>query len=55
MSLQIYNIQIYLAEKNEENLKFSVWRTYTDFEWLHNILEKHYPGYILPPLPDKNK
>lgn len=32
---------------------FSVWRRFSDFDWLHNQLEQKYLGFIVPPLPDK--
>lgn len=31
----------------------NVRRRYSDFEWLRNVLVKHYPGYFVPPLPPK--
>jgi len=31
----------------------TMFRRYNDFAWLHQQLEKHYPGLIIPPLPEK--
>ena len=33
--------------------KFSVIRRFSDFTWLKEQLEAHYPGVIVPPLPEK--
>jgi sorting nexin-1/2 len=33
--------------------KFSVFRRFSDFYWLRDTLEQRYPGFIIPPLPDK--
>jgi sorting nexin-1/2 len=33
--------------------KFSVYRRFSDFYWLRDTLEQKYPGFIIPPLPDK--
>jgi len=33
--------------------KFSVFRRFSDFYWLRETLEQRYPGFIIPPLPDK--
>ena len=33
--------------------KWEVKRRYSDFLWLSKILNKHYPGYILPAFPEK--
>mmetsp|Transcript_15071 Transcript_15071/g.24032 ORF Transcript_15071/g.24032 Transcript_15071/m.24032 type:complete len:242 (+) Transcript_15071:98-823(+) len=30
-----------------------VFRRYSDFVWLKHTLESKYPGYIIPPLPEK--
>ena len=33
--------------------QFSVIRRYSDFVWLHDMLQKDVPGSIVPPLPEK--
>jgi hypothetical protein len=33
--------------------QYVVWRRYSDFEWLHDQLEKTHSTLILPPLPGK--
>ena len=30
-----------------------VWRRYSDFVWLRNLLVKSFPGIFIPPLPEK--
>ena len=29
-------------------------RRFSDFEALHSLLKAHYPGYFIPPVPDKS-
>ncbi len=31
----------------------SVWRRYTEFEWLRSYLESTHPQILIPPLPEK--
>ena len=30
-----------------------VWRRYSDFEWLYNVLAARYSGMVIPPMPEK--
>jgi hypothetical protein len=32
---------------------YKVQRRYNDFIWLRTILQKEYPGFYIPPLPEK--
>ena len=32
---------------------YEVWRRFSDFWWLKNILEREYPGYYIPPMARK--
>eukprot|EP00753_Platysulcus_tardus_P002756 PLAT11868.1.p1 GENE.PLAT11868.1~~PLAT11868.1.p1 ORF type:complete len:451 (+),score=225.38 PLAT11868.1:33-1385(+) len=54
-------LQAYISYKvntntNQKDFKFeqiSVIRRYSEFVWLHGQLTSRYPGYIVPPLPEK--
>ncbi len=34
-------------------LAWAVWRRFSDFLWLRQILAKSYPSRLLPPIPKK--
>jgi len=37
-----------------DSQNFSVYRRYSDFEWLQEQLSDEFPGLIIPPLPEKH-
>ena len=30
-----------------------VWRRFSDFKWLREVLHKTYPCHLIPPIPEK--
>ena len=42
-----------LYEMITNPFEWSVNRRYSDFDWLRKLLVKFYPGFIVPPLPNK--
>jgi hypothetical protein len=42
-----------LYNVNVSELDWVCYRRYSDFLWLRQILEEQFPGYFIPPLPNK--
>lgn len=48
-----YTIEVKTKASTYQNQDFVVVRRYSDFAWLREQLQEHYPGYLIPPLPEK--
>mmetsp|Transcript_22651 Transcript_22651/g.31533 ORF Transcript_22651/g.31533 Transcript_22651/m.31533 type:complete len:429 (+) Transcript_22651:73-1359(+) len=48
-----YTIEVKTKASTYQNQEFTVVRRYSDFAWLREQLQEHYPGYLIPPLPEK--
>lgn len=48
-----YNVNTNTNKTDFEFGQKSVIRRYNDFRWMHSQLVEHYPGCIVPPLPEK--
>ena len=53
MTASILSSSYTLYEINTKELNWTVYRRYSDFEWLRAILRKLYPRHLIPPLPGK--
>jgi len=49
-----YKVTAVTAWPGMTETTFTVIRRYSDFTWLHGVLERECPGAIIPPLPEKN-
>lgn len=38
----------------EGYVDYCTWHRYSDFEWFVSQLSHHFPGYVFPPIPDKD-
>ena len=52
-SKQYYAIEALIVENGEES-KISIQKRYSEFEALYTGLEAQFPGYMLPPIPQKD-
>ncbi|KAM3141185.1 hypothetical protein pb186bvf_006790 [Paramecium bursaria] len=48
------NIQYTIKSKQQDKEQHEVVRTFSDFEWLYDILFDNYPGIIIPAIPQKS-
>ena len=42
-----------LYEVQTDPFNWTILRRYSDFDWLRNLIAKHYPSFYVPPLPNK--
>jgi sorting nexin-1/2 len=52
-SYMSYKINARVHNRDNDEKESSIIRRYNDFVWLHQQLEKEYPGLIIPHLPEK--
>ena len=53
MTTSILSSSYTIYEIHTKEMNWTVYRRYSDFEWLRTILRKLFPRHLIPPLPGK--